>query len=265
MISISILQDAINEVYNNGTFIVASAGNGTTCNGPENLVYPAAFDNVFAVTSIGASDNHERTIGNPSTTHQHNASVDLSAPGYHVPITAAPGWYLTGSELYASPIVAGTVGLMIAANPCLTNVEIEYLKEHFVFIDDLNPAYAGLIGEGRLNAAAAVAMAKDFNKMFINATSFTACTANSGQIDVDIVGENAPFTTVWSNGATDLSLANLAGGDYTLTVTDAMAVLKTLRLQSLMLHLQFLLEIFNMLLVTDLLTEQLMLLFLREP
>ena len=222
------LQDAINEVYNNGTFIVASAGNGTTCNGPENLVYPAAFDNVFAVTSIGASDNHERTIGNPSTTHQHNASVDLSAPGYHVPITAAPGWYLTGSGTsYASPIVAGTVGLMIAANPCLTNVEIEYiLKNTSVFIDDLNPAYAGLIGEGRLNAAAAVTMAKDFNKMFINATSFTACTANSGQIDVDIVGGNAPFTTVWSNGATDLSLANLAGGDYTLTVTDAMGCSK---------------------------------------
>ena len=43
---------------------------------------------------------------------------------------------------------------MIAANPCLTNVEIEYiLKNTSVFIDDLNPAYAGLIGEGRLNAA----------------------------------------------------------------------------------------------------------------
>ena len=222
------LQDAMNEVYNNGTFIVASAGNGTTCGGAENLVYPAAYDNVFAVTSIGANDNHERTIGNPSSTHQHNASVDLSAPGYHVPITAAPGWYLTGSGTsYASPIVAGTVGLMIAANPCLTNAEIEYiLKGSSTFIDDLNPAYAGLIGEGRLNAAAAVAMAQDFNKLFLNATSFSACTANSGQIDVSIVGGNAPFITEWSNGATDLNLNNLAGGDYTLTITDAMGCSK---------------------------------------
>ena len=222
------LQDAMNEVYDNGTFIVASAGNGSTCGGAEHLVYPAAYDKVFAVTSIGENDNHERTIGNPNSTHQHNASVDLSAPGYDVPITAAPGWYLTGSGTsYASPIVAGTVGLMIAANPCLTNIEIEYiLKNTSTFIDDLNPAYAGLIGQGRLNAAAAVEMAKNFNKMFLNATSFSACTANSGQIDIDIVGGNAPFTTVWSNGATDLNLTDLAGGDYTVTITDAIGCSK---------------------------------------
>ena len=222
------LQDVMDEVYNNGTFIIASAGNGSTCGGAENLVYPAAYDKVFAVTSIGENDNHERTIGNPNSTHQHNASVDLSAPGYDVPITAAPGWYLTGSGTsYASPIVAGTVGLMIAANPCLTNIEIEYiLKNTSTFIDDLNPAYAGLIGQGRLNAAASVEMAKDFNKMFLNATSFSACTANSGQIDIDIVGGNAPFTTVWSNGATDLNLTDLAGGDYTVTITDAIGCSK---------------------------------------
>ena len=222
------LQDVMDEVYNNGTFIIASAGNGSTCGGAENLVYPAAYDKVFAVTSIGENDNHERTIGNPNSTHQHNASVDLSAPGYDVPITAAPGWYLTGSGTsYASPIVAGTVGLMIAANPCLTNIEIEYiLKNTSTFIDDLNPAYAGLIGQGRLNSAAAVEMAKNFNKMFLNATSFSACTANSGQIDIDIVGGNAPFTTVWSNGATDLNLTDLAGGDYTVTITDAIGCSK---------------------------------------
>jgi len=63
-------------------------------------------------------------------------------------------------------------------------------------------------------------MAKNFNKMFLNATSFSACTANSGQIDIDIVGGNAPFTTVWSNGATDLNLTDLAGGDYTVTITE---------------------------------------------
>ena len=155
------IQDAINEVYDNGTFIVAAAGNGSTCNGPNTLVYPASFDNVFAVTSIGANDNHERISGDPTSTHQHNNTVDLSAPGYNVPITAAPTWYLTSSGTsYASPIVVGTVGLMLSVNPCLSNLEIEtFLKQSSVDIDALNPNYAGLIGAGRLNAEGAVALA----------------------------------------------------------------------------------------------------------
>ena len=154
-------QDAINEVYNNGTFIVAAAGNGPTCNGPNTLVYPASYDNVFSVTSIGKNDNHERIIGDPNSTHQHNIAVDLSAPGYDVPITAAPNWYLDGSGTsYASPIVVGTVGLMLSVNPCLSNWEIEtYLKQSSVNIDAINPNYAGLIGAGRLNAEGAVALA----------------------------------------------------------------------------------------------------------
>jgi hypothetical protein len=154
-------QDAINEVNDNGTFIVASAGNGSTCGGPTNLVYPAAYDNVFSVTSIGANDNHEKIIGVPTSTHQHNNAVDLSAPGYDVPITAAPGWYLQGSGTsYAAPFVTGTVGLMLSVNPCLSNLEIEtFLKLSSVNIDAINPAYAGLIGAGRLDAAAAVLMA----------------------------------------------------------------------------------------------------------
>ncbi|MDC3260261.1 S8 family serine peptidase, partial [bacterium] len=154
-------QAAITEVYDNGTFIVAAAGNGSTCGGPDSLVYPAAYDNVFSVTSIGPYDNHERTIGDPTSTHQHNITVDLNAPGYDVPITAAPGWYLTGNGTsYASPIVAGTVGLMVSVNPCLSNLEIEtYLKQSSVDIDLLNPNYAGLIGAGRLNAEGAVQLA----------------------------------------------------------------------------------------------------------
>ena len=66
-------QQVIDEVYNNGSVIVASAGNGSTCGGASNLVYPASYNHVISVTSIGAMDNHERFMGNPSTTHQHNS------------------------------------------------------------------------------------------------------------------------------------------------------------------------------------------------
>jgi len=218
------VQDIINEVYENGTFIVAAAGNGSTCGGPENLVYPAAFDNVFAVTSTGPSDNHERVIGDASTTHQHNASVDLSAPGYDIAISAAQGWYLYGSgSSYAAPLVTGTIGLMLDANPCITNAEISWvLKNSSTNVDALNPSYAGTIGAGRLNAKAAVSLAIEINKFSLDVTSGVTCLANSGQIEVEIVGGIAPFTTQWSNGATDLSLNNLSVGHYDLTVIDAM-------------------------------------------
>ena len=152
------VQAAINEVYNNGTFIVASAGNGGTCGNAGSKVYPASYNHVFSVTSVGPQDNHERFIGNANSTHQHNDSVDLCAPGYDVALTPAPGTYVTGNgSSFAAPYVTGTVGLMLALNPALTPDEIEaILKETAANIYDKNAAYVGKLGAGRLDAGAAV-------------------------------------------------------------------------------------------------------------
>jgi hypothetical protein len=156
-------QQAIDEVYNNGTFIVASAGNGTTCGSPNALVYPASYNHVFAVTSVGSQDNIERTIGNPNTRHQTNSSVDICAPGHNVPLTAAPGWYLNNSGTsFAAPYVTGTVALMLAVKPDLTNSEIDsILRLSAKNIDTLNPSYVGKIGAGRLNSGLAVQIVWD--------------------------------------------------------------------------------------------------------
>lgn len=155
------VQQALDEVYNNGTFLIASAGNGSTCGGANNLVYPAAYANVFAVTSVGSQDNIEKTIGNPATRHQTNSSVDICAPGHNVPLTGAPGWYFASSGTsFAAPYVTGTVGLMLAANPDLTTNEIDsILRVTATNIDSLNPTYVGSIGAGRLNAEDAVTAA----------------------------------------------------------------------------------------------------------
>jgi hypothetical protein len=156
-------QAAIDEVYNNGTFIVASAGNGTTCGSPNTLVYPAAYNHVFAVTSIGSQDNIERVIGNPNTRHQTNPSVDICAPGFDVPLTSAPGSYTYSSGTsFAAPYVTGTVALMLALKPDLTNGEIDsILRLTATNIDLLNPNYVGKIGSGRLNSGYAVEMIWD--------------------------------------------------------------------------------------------------------
>jgi hypothetical protein len=219
----SYLQSVVNEVYANGTFIVASAGNGTTCGGAANLVYPAAYQNVFAVSSIGQNNNHERIMGNPNTTHQHNASVDLCAPGYDVPLSSAPGFYTTGNgSSFAAPFVSGTVALMMAVNPCLTNQDIEYILKQTAFkIDSLNPNYAGLLGAGRLDAAEAVEMAKNYKKLTLNSTITQSCTQNSAAIALQITGGNAPLSILWNNGQTDTLINNLTEGTYSVVVTDS--------------------------------------------
>ena len=150
------VDDALQEVYDLGVFLVASAGNGSTCGGPTELVYPAAYPQVFAVSSVDMNDSHDNPNG--GIPHQYNSSVDLTAPGYNVPITAAPGWYLFGSGTsYASPIVSGTAGLIMSVYPGITPAQIKYiLQTTAVNIDAQNPNYVGMLGAGRLMAGEAV-------------------------------------------------------------------------------------------------------------
>lgn len=186
-------QTVIDEIYNNGTTLVASAGNGGTCGGASNLVYPASYNHVISVTSIGADDKHDRWINGVNYFHQHNASVDLSAPGYSLAIATASGYtYGTGTS-YAAPLVTGTIGLMLAVNPCLTSDNIEYiLKQSSVNINALNPSYVGLIGAGRLNAYAAVQMALTYATPFsvsaydyYNGLNITSSTQNISDLNGD--------------------------------------------------------------------------------
>ena len=202
------VQAIIDEVYNNGTIIVAAAGNGSTCNNPSNLVYPAAHDNVIAVSSVGPYDNHERTIGNPATTHQHNSSVDICAPGYDVALTIGPGQYMTGNGTsFASPLVTGTIGLMLSANPNLTQDEVlEILSSTATNIDAQNPNYIGLLGAGRLNAGLAVKKAWGLFNSNNNPTDPGNSSGNDddngGNVSYRIEPTPNPYTGTINNGTT---------------------------------------------------------------
>lgn len=187
----SYYQDMINEVLENGSVIVAAAGNGGTCGDPSSLVYPAAYDGVISVSSIGPNDNHERYIGDASSTHQHNATVDLVAPGYDMALSIANNVYTTGNGTsFASPIVSGTVGLMKEVNEALNHCEVEYiLKSTAVSIDSLNPGYEGLLGAGRLDAAGAVETAAAFDPTWISHTINYHYLDPNGAIFVNVESE----------------------------------------------------------------------------
>lgn len=163
-------QALIDEVLENGSVIIAAAGNGGTCGGPSNKVYPASYNGVISVSSVGPNKNHERFIGDPNSTHQHNDKVDIVAPGYDVALSIKNNIYTTGNgSSFASPYVSGTVGLMLAVNEDLNHCEVEYiLKNTSLNVDSLNPNYLGQLGAGMLNAKSALELTSMFENTVVN-------------------------------------------------------------------------------------------------
>jgi hypothetical protein len=172
--SVSTIQSVIDEIYENGTTLVISAGNDAV----NSCYFPASYNHVISVTSVGSCDNHANITNScsiPVSTdpcHTYGPCVDICAPGYGV-VTAWPNNELNNGYLYgpdwgtsfASPIVAGTCGLIYSLNPCFTPDEVEFLlKSTAVNIENLpiNALYAGGLGAGRLNASAALHLANDW-------------------------------------------------------------------------------------------------------
>jgi hypothetical protein len=216
-------QTIIDEAYANGSILVAAAGNGGTCGGPSNLVYPAAYNHVIAVSSVGPYDNHERIMGDPASTHQHNSSVDICAPGYDLLTSWAPGTYgAANGSSFAAPLVSGTIALMLDVNPCLSFEQVEeILKSTAVNIDAVNPNYIGQLGAGRLNAGAAVYAAARYGTFNLSGQNTVACETMAQGITLDVSGVLAPYTVSWNTGDTSLSLNNVASGNYEAIVRDA--------------------------------------------
>jgi len=172
------------EIWNSGVIPIFAAGNGTTCGGPNNYVYPAAYNHTIAVSAVGHlfpigtndpvlgisnwKDVHERVIGDPTTTAQHNDKIDICASGFNITTTRNNNAYgvsavnSPGTSL-SSPMVAGVAALMLSVNPNLTPDEIRTILKDTA--DDIyqipeNTPYIGLLGAGRVNAYAAVLTAQ---------------------------------------------------------------------------------------------------------
>lgn len=118
--------------------------------------------------------NADLPESHPKSSFHHNDRVDLAAPGYYIKTLdfdpADPGWnyawgpmrFSSGTS-FSSPITAGTAGLMLSVNGCLSPYQIEYIlkttADASIYSISENATYIGLLGAGALRADLAVAAA----------------------------------------------------------------------------------------------------------
>lgn len=109
-------------------------------------------------------------FGGPHT-HNNNTRVDICAPGYTVHVLDYDPAKPNDTNLYkanvsgtslAAPLVTGTIGLMLANNPCLTPFQVEWILKKYsdtsIYSISHNQKYDNprQLGAGRLDAGAAV-------------------------------------------------------------------------------------------------------------
>lgn len=156
-------QLAIQEILDEGTTIVAAAGNGPMhCGGQDLYPFSALYDErVIVVTSTNEDDLHDDP---GSQTHSHYPRVDLAAPSYGVmggTMTSGSTWPYFGGwggTSQATPLVAGSVALMKSMNSCLKPSDVQEILKNSTdpILDAAN--FPGLVGTGRINTNRAVAL-----------------------------------------------------------------------------------------------------------
>ena len=131
---------------NNGSIIVAASGNNGA-NLASNPKYPACYNGVICVANTTSSDTK-------AGSSNYGTRIDVAAPGSSILSTIPYSGYdtKTGTSMSA-PMVAGLLGLMKSFSPNSTNEQlISCMKSACDDIDAVNPSYAGLLGNGRINA-----------------------------------------------------------------------------------------------------------------
>ncbi|MGI8587018.1 MAG: S8 family serine peptidase [Chloroflexia bacterium] len=158
-------QAAIDDAWNRGAVIVASAGNSG--DGANQVEYPASYNNVVSVAATGNDNSH-------AYYSEHNSYVTLAAPGGDARFGNDPDgrfivstWprglgsaYQSGYEReigtsQAAPFVSGLAALMLSTSAAWTNRTLVARME--TTATDLGPpGRDDSFGFGLINAVAAV-------------------------------------------------------------------------------------------------------------
>jgi thermitase len=152
----ALIHDAVKYAYDSGVLVVAAAGNEAT----SNKLYPAAYDEVVAVTATDAYDN-------PAYFTNFGEWVELAAPGVDIYSTYWDNTYrsMSGTSM-ATPHVAGVAALVWSQFPNMTR---DWVRAQLRYAaDDLgDPGFDDYYGYGRINARKAVEQAPPDHDLLI--------------------------------------------------------------------------------------------------
>ncbi|MEN6429177.1 MAG: S8 family serine peptidase [Phycisphaerales bacterium] len=148
-----VVNTAIDNAYEQGVLLVASAGNEDR----SRPLYPAAYPNVLAVSATNGEDMK-------SDYSCFGSWVDIAAPGTDIVTTDMDGQYVsTAGTSFSSPYVAAVAALLLAHRPELTSIQARAILENTtdpVYYGDMDPNL-GYIGAGRVNAYSALQAADE--------------------------------------------------------------------------------------------------------
>ncbi|MEL6862826.1 MAG: S8 family serine peptidase [Bacteroidota bacterium] len=206
--------EAEQEILDNGTLIVAAAGNeksdGTNhCDNAPLYPYSGVEDDRTVIVSATYKNDEHIYIGDwdgdgidNEITHNHYPEVDLCAPSYCLltPVSSAGGtdpwpfYGCWGGTSQSAPIVAATAALCLSVNPCLSNVDLQHILKSTTDPITDEDQFPGLLGTGRVNAHSAVLMAQSYNQ--IDPITETVTWDTDRCATEDIIVEDGAYLTI---------------------------------------------------------------------
>ena len=222
------LDETLNLATDMGALVVASAANNNLSNDLFRF-YPARHPRVL---SVGATQKNSRIRAGFSN---YGKLVNVFAPGVSIVTTGSGNEYVSvEGTSFSSPLVAGVAALVKTRFPDMTPDALrEQVRLSSENMDAQNPAFAGQLGRGYVNALAAIQEPtlpavrlkrwnwtdRDGNREIASgdAVTITATVVNyladASQLKVGIVGaEPYPFIDL---ATSEVNVGPLASGDST--------------------------------------------------
>lgn len=173
-----VLNDVVQyAAVNKSCLIVASAGNGSPT--PQDKYYPAALENVLAVSGTNTAD---LKLGSTTTGSSYYKEVDITAPAENIFTSYANGFTNVGNGTsFSAPMVSAAAALLNSGIPGLTMLQIEAVLKQKSFDNTTlpgNAAYYGKIGKGRLDINAALNATSYGPYFYFNQRTYTSPNNN---------------------------------------------------------------------------------------